>query len=86
MKELFINVPGNVSLAEPNPTATLHIDEMVEVARVFPVYQCLSDGKKLYVLNNLVSWCRDEMARLEKRNVGEQPTTAAAQNTVDTLE
>ena len=61
-------------------TLFINTEKPVEVARVFSVYQCLSNEEKLYALNNIASWCRDEMARLENRNAGEQPTTAAGQN------
>ena len=70
INEPLNNTPDtNVSLFETNPSAILHIEESCEVARIFPVYQCLSKDKKKYVLNNLIDWCRKEMSLLETINI-----------------
>jgi len=66
-EKLIIDTPGNVSLAEPNPDAALHVvtaKSPTEVARIFPIYQSLSDEKKLSFLRNLSEWCAAEIAGL----------------------
>ena len=61
MKELHIDVPGNVSLAEPGPTSPLHIvDSHAEVMRIFPIYQSLSKEAKQRVLDNVKKWIKSE--------------------------
>ena len=66
MKELHINVPGNVSLAEPCPTSPLHIvDSHAEIMQIFPIYQSLSKEAKQRVLDNVKKWIKSEEAQLD---------------------
>ena len=70
MKELHINVPGNVSLAEPCPTSPLHIvDGNAEVMHIFPIYQSLSKEAKQRVLDNVKKWIKSEEAQLDNKAV-----------------
>ena len=69
-KELHINVPGNVSLAEPCPTSPLHIvDGHAEVMQIFPIYQSLSKEAKQRVLDNVKKWIKSEEAQLDNKAV-----------------
>ena len=66
-EKLIIDAPGNFSLADPNPGAVLRIGDSkspTEVARIFPIYQSLSDEKKLSFLCNMSAWCASEIAGL----------------------
>lgn len=63
MDGLNICVKGNVSLAEPCPASPLHITDGVEVIRVFPIYNSLSNKKKKEILCNLKEWIESEEAQ-----------------------
>jgi len=66
MEKIDIKSEGNVSLAVPNPNAVFHITENYEdCIKIYPAYEKQSDDKKMFILENLKKWIKDEEIKLQ---------------------